>query len=65
MVELRSLLEWLTARLEAVEAKNAELRGCLGRDSTSLYRTRGGSTYQSSSRCTAAVKLRDVPMALV
>jgi transposase len=34
VVELRSLLERLTARLDAVEAENAELRRCLGRDST-------------------------------
>ena len=34
VVELRSLVERLTARLDAVEAENAELRRCVGMDST-------------------------------
>jgi len=34
VVELRALVERLMARLDAVEAENAELRRCLGRDST-------------------------------
>jgi transposase len=34
VVELRSLVERLTARLDAVQAENAELRRCVGMDST-------------------------------